>query len=106
MYHLIINLYNSQQPMNKLKFINLALIFLLISCGTVPLTGRKQFAIIPETQMTTLANDSYAQVLRENKLSDNLQYIDQVSRVGKKISSAVEDYFRNEGMGERLKNYQ
>ena len=91
--------------MKNLKFLNLALIFLLISCGTVPLTGRKQFSVIPESQMISLANDSYSQVLKENELSDNRQYTDQVERVGKKIASAVEEYFREQGMEERLEGY-
>ena len=92
--------------MKKFKFLNLVLIFFLISCGTVPLTGRKQFSVIPESQMISLANDSYAQVLRENEMSNNQQYIDQVRRVGTRISSAVEDYFQQEGMQEQLKGYE
>ena len=91
--------------MNKRKFLNLAFIFFLISCGTVPLTGRKQLSVIPESQMISLANDSYAQVLKENELSDNQQYIDRVRRVGNRISSAVEEYFSKEGMKDQLKGY-
>ncbi|MBS3777048.1 MAG: M48 family metallopeptidase [Bacteroidales bacterium] len=92
--------------MQKLKFINLALILFLISCGTVPLSGRKQFTVIPASQMISLANDSYAQVLKENELSDNQQYINQVRRVGDRVSSAVEEYFRKEGLEEQLKGYK
>ncbi len=92
--------------MKKFKFLNLVFIFLLIACGTVPFSGRKQFTVIPASQMISLANDSYAQTLKENKISDNEQYTNQVRRVGNRISSAVEQYFKNQGMEERLKNYQ
>jgi len=98
--------YKNQHPMKKFKFLNLVLIFFLISCGTVPFSGRKQFTMIPASQMISLANDNYAQVLRENELSDNQQYIDQVRRVGDRISSAVEEYFRKEGMEQQLQGYQ
>ena len=92
--------------MNKLKYINLILIFFLIACGTVPFSGRKQFTAIPSAQMVSLAEDNYAQVLRDNELSDNQEYKDQVRRVGERISSAVEEYFRNQGRQQILKNYK
>ncbi|MBS3769777.1 MAG: M48 family metallopeptidase [Bacteroidales bacterium] len=92
--------------MNKLKYINLILIFVIISCGTVPFSGRKQFTAIPSAQMISLAEDNYAQVLRENEPSGNQQYNDQVKRVGERITSAVEEYFRNQGRQQLLKNYK
>jgi predicted Zn-dependent protease len=92
--------------MNKLKYINLILVFVIISCGTVPFSGRKQFTAIPSAQMISLAEDNYAQVLQNNDLSDNQEYTDQVNRVGRRISSAVEEYFRDQGRQQVLKNYK
>lgn len=92
--------------MNKLKYINLILVFVIISCGTVPFSGRKQFTVVPSAQMISLAEDSYAEVLKNNELSDNQQYKDQVKRVGERISSAVEAYFRDQGRQQVLKNYK
>jgi predicted Zn-dependent protease len=91
--------------MKTSHIVSLMLVFFLVACGTVPFSGRKQFTVIPASQMVSLGNDSYAQVLKQNKLSDNQQYTDQVRRVGSRISEAVEEYFRQEGMADRLKNY-
>jgi hypothetical protein len=33
----------------------------MVSCSTLPLTGRKQFAAIPSSQMIALSEESYAQ---------------------------------------------
>lgn len=92
--------------MSKLKYINVILIFIIISCGTVPFSGRRQFTIVPTIQMISLARENYAQVLQENELSGNQQYNNQVKRVGKRITSAVEEYFRSQGQQQLLKNYK
>jgi predicted Zn-dependent protease len=81
------------------------LVFFVISCGTVPMTGRKQLTAIPSSQMISLAEDSYAQVLKENKLSNNQLYTTQVRRVGTRITQAVERYFKEKGLQENIKNY-
>ena len=92
--------------MRTSNIVSLMLVFFLVACGTVPFSGRKQFTVIPASQMVSLGNDSYAQVLKQNKLSDNQQYTDQVRRVGSRISEAVEEYFSQEGMADRLKDYK
>ncbi len=81
------------------------LVFFTISCGTVPMTGRKQFTAIPSSQMISLAEDSYAQVLNESKLSNNQLYTTQVRRVGTRVSQAVEKYFKEKGLEDNIKNY-
>lgn len=81
------------------------LVFFAISCGTVPMTGRKQLTAIPSSQMIALADDSYAQVLKENKLSNNQLYITQVRRVGMHITQAVEKYFKEKGLQGNLNKY-
>ena len=51
----------------KYRMLNLLLLtialVLMVSCSTVPLTGRKQFVAIPTSQMLALSADSYSQVL-------------------------------------------
>lgn len=76
-----------------------------IQCATVPLTGRKQFSIIPADQILALGMDSYNQILKENKLSSNAQYVNSVKTVGRKISGAVERYFASKNQSEILKGY-
>lgn len=88
--------------MKKIVF----LIFLiLLSCAKVPITGRKQFTAVPSSQLISLSEESYNQVLKENKLSTNQEYISSVRRVGVKISNAVERYMKSEGLGDKIKGY-
>ena len=78
---------------------------LLISCSTVLLTGRRQFTAIPSSQMLSLSNDSYNEVLSNSKLSSNQTSIEMVRSVGYKISDAVEDYLLQNGQSDRIKNF-
>jgi len=93
------------------KFINSTLIFILfsffiISCSSVPVTGRKQLNIIPSGQLLSMSYQQYDQFLKENKISNNQQQREMVQRVGKKIQNAVEQYFRENRLTDQLEGYQ
>nr|MDA3821266.1 M48 family peptidase [Bacteroidales bacterium] len=62
--------------MKKFRILIIFLLVLSTSCSNVPLTGRKQFTAIPNSQMLTLSADSYSQVLAETPISENAQYIE------------------------------
>jgi len=79
---------------------------LLISCSTVPITGRKQLNIIPSGEMLSMSFQQYDQFLSENQLSKDAEQTATVKRVGTRIQSAVERYFREQGMSSRLDGYQ
>jgi len=79
------------------KLIILAFLFLL-SCSTVPMTGRKQFVAIPASQMISLSAESYSQVLAEGKLSTNNSYVSSVRKVGERLTIAVEAYLKQNNM--------
>jgi predicted Zn-dependent protease len=92
--------------MNKTNFTSASVILLLLAqCATVPLTGRKQFTMIPSSQILSLSNDSYAQVLKENKISTNAQYINTVKQVGTNITTAVEKHFAEQNQSSILNGY-
>ncbi len=80
-------------------------IFMAVQCATVPLTGRKQFSIIPASQIMALSSDSYNQILKENKISTNAQYNNTVKKVGRNISGAVERYFASKKKSDLLNGY-
>ncbi len=56
--------------------------------------------------MLSLGNDSYKQVLSENKFSTNQQYINDVKKVGGHITTAVEKYFREHNQSNLLAGYK
>jgi len=88
------------------KILSFSLVaFMAVQCATVPLTGRKQFSIIPASEIMALSNQSYDQILKENKLSSNRDYVNSVKKVGQNIASTVEKYFASKKQSELLKGY-
>jgi predicted Zn-dependent protease len=92
-----------------MKSILYSLFFILVllsySCSNVPLTGRKQFIVIPGSQITSLSADSYNQVLQENKLSENSNYVNTIRTVGSRMSEAVERYLQENNMESRTDDF-
>jgi predicted Zn-dependent protease len=91
--------------MKKLAVVFLSL-FIVISCSKVPVTGRKQLDILPDSEVLALASNSYQQFLNENKLSNDAQNSAMVRRVGQNIATAVEKYFAQHNMKKQLKDYK
>jgi predicted Zn-dependent protease len=90
----------------RTRIVQLSLVALvLVQCATVPLTGRKQFTMIPSSQILSLSSDSYSKVLKENKISSNTQYINTVTQVGHNITQAVEEYFAGQNQSSLLNGY-
>jgi predicted Zn-dependent protease len=82
-----------------------AVLLLLQACATVPLTGRKQLSIIPDSSMLSMSFDEYGQFMKENKLSTNAEQTAMVKRVGARIQAAVETYFAQHNMSQELSGY-
>jgi predicted Zn-dependent protease len=89
--------------MRKLIFF---LLIFAMACSVVPLTGRKQFTIIPAEQMLSLSADSYSEVLKESKISTNQKYITSVRTVGKNVTAAVKQYLKQNGLESTIDGYQ
>ena len=91
--------------MKKIAIVFLSL-FVLLSCSKVPVTGRRQLDVLPNSQILALANSNYQQFLSENKLSTNASQTAMVKRVGGNIADAVEKYFAQNDMKKELKDYK
>lgn len=79
--------------------------FILISCSSVPLTGRKQLSIIPASQMLTMSFQQYDEFIKSNKLSSDASSTEMVKRVGHNIKNAVEEYMADNKLLNRLRGY-
>jgi predicted Zn-dependent protease len=75
-------------------------------CSTVAITGRKQLNLIPESQMLSMSLTQYGDFLKSHKLSTDKEATAMVRRVGERIAAAVEEYYREHGMADKLKDYQ
>ena len=77
-----------------------------LSCSTVAVTGRKQLALIPSSQMLGMSYQEYDSFLKSHKLSSNAEQTQMVKRVGTNIQKAVEEYFQQQKMSSALKDYK
>ncbi|HEY7729107.1 MAG TPA: M48 family metallopeptidase [Candidatus Eisenbacteria bacterium] len=77
-----------------------------LSCATVPITGRSQLHLIPDSEMMSMSYSEYDQVLKSSKLSGDATQTDLVRRVGRRVQGAVERYFADRGMADKLRGYR
>ncbi|WP_291861351.1 M48 family metallopeptidase [Marinilabilia sp.] len=81
------------------------LAFFGYSCSTVPITGRRQLNMLPESEMLAMSFSQYNQFLKENQLSGDKDKAELVKRVGGRIAAAVESYFSEHGMKKRIEDF-
>ncbi len=92
------------RPSHRLSFMLLAVF--LAGCATVPVTGRRQLALVSQNDLVSMSADSYRKLLSEKKLSQDAGKIAMVNRVGDSIARAAEDFMRGRGMADRVKDFQ
>lgn len=68
----------------------LALVLLIApACQTVPVTGRSQLILLPESAELKMGLDSYRQILRKSRVSTDPEVNERVQRVGWRIAQAT-----------------
>jgi predicted Zn-dependent protease len=91
----------------KIELIALCGMMLLTAgCETVPITGRKQLNIVPDSTMNSMSFKSYKEVLDKSKLSTDASQIAQVEKVGRRIEQAVEEYCSKNNLSSQIKGYK
>jgi len=85
---------------------SLLIALLVAACATVPVTGRRQLSLIPDSQMHALSYQQYDQVIEGSQLSDDQQATEMVKRVGRRIQVAVEQYMQQNGLSSALDGYE
>lgn len=90
------------------KKISVLLISILFfqGCATVPVTGRKQLAMVSNEEIIPMANQQYDQVLKEGKISKDQAQTAMVKSVGVKIQKAVEEYMAEKGLSNELSGFK
>jgi predicted Zn-dependent protease len=79
---------------------------LLQSCQPVPLTGRRQLNLIPDSQLLPASFQSYDQLLKEKEVVTATPEAAMLRRVGSRVQGAVEQYLRQKGLEDRLKGFE
>ncbi len=78
----------------------------LSNCSTIPLVGRKQLTLLPESQMVNMGVSNYKGFLDTVPLSKDAKNTVLLDEVGRKISKAVEQYLKDNKLEKRLKDFK
>lgn len=81
-------------------------IVLLAGCSKVPITGRKQLSLLPESQMMSMSLTSYNEVLANSKVVTTGNDVAMVKRVGDKLAKAVALYLQQNKMSDQIAGYK
>jgi predicted Zn-dependent protease len=95
--------------MKKITVLLPSLLFLILlfqSCATVPLTGRRQLSLVPESEMISMSLTSYTDFLKTNTISSDKANTAMVKEVGSNISAAVIKYFADNNLSSQLDGYK
>jgi len=87
---------------NLLPF--LALMLLLSSCGSVPVTGRRQILLVSDQEVLSASLTQYSDFIQTAKLSTDRNRTAQVERVGKNIATSTEEYLKANGLESEIAN--
>ncbi|RZM03801.1 MAG: M48 family peptidase [Pedobacter sp.] len=80
----------------------------MIGCSTDPVTGRSGLKLLPESELQSMAVTEYQQFLTQNKVvaAGASKDAEMVTRVGQRITRAVEAYYADKGLSSNLAGYQ
>jgi len=89
------------------KVVSLCIVALmLLSCSTVPITGRKRVNVVSDAQILPSSFAQYQGFLKENKISANRSKSEEIKSVGLKISKAVDRFMRANNMSAEADSYR
>ncbi len=86
----------------------LLFLFFPFACSKNPVTGRKQFSLLPESQLQQLSRQQYTQFLSANRVlpASSSKDAEMVKRVGSRIASAITTYYAQKGLSKSLEGFQ
>jgi predicted Zn-dependent protease len=83
-----------------------AIALFFYGCTVVPLTGRKQLSLVPESEMISMSFSNYSEFMKTNPPSKDLANTALVKEVGSNISAAVIKYFADNNLSSSLDGYK
>ncbi len=79
----------------------------IFGCARNAITGRNQLSLVSESDLQTMAQTQYAEVLSKSRVVTSGSDADMVKRVGSRIAAAVQEYYRGRGLSTAdLSNYR
>ena len=80
-------------------------VLLCVGCGTVPITGRKQVLLVSDQEVLSSSLTQYSNYMSTAPRSTNASRTAMVTRVGKRIAAATDQYLRQNGLESELANF-
>tara|TARA_B100000686_G_C16450434_1_gene791763 strand:- start:53 stop:832 length:780 start_codon:yes stop_codon:yes gene_type:complete len=77
----------------------------LNSCSSAPITERKQLKIIPESKLNAQAETVYESVKENEKMSDDVETLNEIKQIGSKIENSITVYFDKSNIPDPTSNF-
>lgn len=84
----------------------LILVLTTVTCKRVPLTGRKQLAFLPASELNALSFSQYQQIKEKEQVIKGTPEAQMIERVGRRIQKAVEEYLNANGQSRLLNGFE
>lgn len=91
---------------NYMKLLLVLILVFITACQTVPITGRQQLNIIPSESVLSMSYTNYSEFLSSHTVINDTPDAQMVKRVGQRIRHAVETYFYQNNLSDRLNGYK
>ena len=94
--------------MNRRNFLHImgcgCMTFGLQSCGTAPITERKQLKILSESKLNAQAAQIYEKVKKKEKLIED-ENLTKIKEIGKKMEDSISEYFNKSNLADPTANF-
>lgn len=91
--------------MTRFTALCLALLVVVCGCARVPVTGRSQLSIVPQSDLAALGAESFEEIAGPETLSSDRESARRLERVGAGIADAAESFMRSHGLTGDLRYY-
>ncbi len=93
------------EPMKKRLVVLLCFFFLILSCETVPITGRQQLSLVSSQELNSMSFNAYRDFISKHTVIRNTPQAYMVKQVGINIQKAVERFFIQQNKSSHLNGY-
>ncbi|WP_415309249.1 M48 family metallopeptidase [Candidatus Pelagibacter sp. Uisw_099_02] len=95
--------------MNRRKFLNYigcgCCGVVINGCSTAPITDRRQLKIIPKSKLNAQAAQIYEKVKKKEKMSEDIESLNQIKDIGKRMEVSISEYFNKTGIDDPTTNF-
>src|SRR5574344_2160773 len=91
--------------MKKYLILFLTATALLYGCSSVPITGRRQLNLVSDADVISSSLTEYKSYMGKATISGNKTESEVVTRVGKRMAAATQQYLKNNGMYSEISNF-